>query len=208
MADLATLLARLKQLEENSDFDGLRAVRQEIINEYESSEKAAEALYKLGLDSLFRRRNMADASSSFERAAKLKHSFWSEAARTSLGICLYHHGKKQQSLFQLRRVGYADKPTDHSVTALAFIETIFTKEDNLVEVSRVRKTRILQLKKIIDSTKPHGDPAALGHYLYCLGVALMDEGLLEEATPVLVEAKELGADILGADLYRAVAAIV
>ncbi len=70
MAELETLLEELAAVEHSTDYDALRRVREQIIEEYGDSEHAVEALYKVGLDSLFRRRECEEAVEAFGRAAK------------------------------------------------------------------------------------------------------------------------------------------
>ena len=203
MADLESLLKDLADLDAQRDLNGLRRIREEIVSQHPDSEAAVEALYKIGLDHLFRERKLEDAVEKFAEAAKHKHPFWSAAARTSLGLCYYHQGRNQKALFELRRVAYPEKPNPHSVTALAFIEQIFQNEGNLDEIKRVRKDRIAQLEKLV-STREDGDSGQRGYHLYILGLAYKDAGADEDAKAVLEEAREMGPEQLGADLYRSV----
>jgi len=204
MADLQSLLEQLAQCEANKDHDGLRKVREQIVADHPDSDQSVEALYKIGLDNLFRKRNLEDAVDIFGVAAKRKHPYWSAAARTSQGICLYHQGKKQKAIFELRKVGNTENPSEHSVTALAFIETIFSNEGNKEEVTRVRKERVNQLSKLIKQARAGVDKSNLGQHLYAYGVALIDSGNADGANEAFGEAKELGPDVLGAELFRAV----
>lgn len=204
MADLETLLEELTTLDTRHDLDGLRRVRQEIVDDFPKSEAAVEAQYKLGLDSLFRQRNLDQAVAYFEEAAKRKHPYWSAAARTSLGLCFYHQKKTQKALLELRKVAYTDKPNTHSVTALGFIETIYEHEGNAEELKRVRKDRVHQLAELTKQLKSTGHGAERGHYLYILGQTYYDQGDTTRAVATLEEAKALGPNVLGAELYRSV----
>jgi tetratricopeptide (TPR) repeat protein len=206
MAELETLLEELTAVEQSTDYDALRRVREQIIEEHGDSEHAVEALYKVGLDSLFRRREFEEAVDAFSRAAKRKHPYWSAASRTSLGICLYHQGKKQKAIFELRKVGNVDTPSEHSITALTFIETIFLNEGNSEEVRRARNERINQLTLLVKKAREEDDSFQLGQYLYAYGVAQLDAEEPEAARAALGEAEGLGAEILGDELYQAVAA--
>ncbi|MEL6546937.1 MAG: hypothetical protein AAFQ82_20085, partial [Myxococcota bacterium] len=58
MADLESLLNDLANLDAQHDLDGLRKVRQQIIDEHPDTEAAVEASYKVGLDHLFRERDL------------------------------------------------------------------------------------------------------------------------------------------------------
>jgi len=204
MADLESLLEQLGECDANNDHEGLRKVREQIVADHPESEQSVEALYKIGLDNLFRKRKLDDAVEIFGVAAKRKHPYWSAAARTSQGICLYHQGKKQKAIFELRKVGNTENPNEHSVTALSFIETIFLNEGNNEEVTRIRKERIIQLEKLIQKARKSGDKAGLGQNLYSYGVALIDSDDVDGANAAFAEAKEMGPDVLGAELFRAV----
>jgi len=204
--DLDGLLEELAGLSDSGDFDRLRGIREQIIEHHEDSEHAVEAIYRVGLDSLFRERDFPAALELFERAAKRKHPYWSAAARTSMGICLYHQGRKQKAILELRKVGFVDSPSEHSVASLAFIETIFLNEGEAEDVVRTRRERIKQLEKLIKAAREDGDKEALGHHLYACGLANLDANESSVAQLALDEAKELGPDVLGAELYRAVCA--
>ena len=182
MADLEGLLKELDQQEAAGDIEGMWKTRESIVADFGDAPQAVEAAYKVGLHYLFHLRDLDQAVTHFQGAAKQKHPYWSLAARTSLGICLFHQGRGQKALFELRRVGFTETPNDHSVTALAFMETIHAVEAQMDEVERVRTERIKQL------------------YL----TALVDEGNLKAAQSCLDEAKQLGPDVLGAELFSAV----
>lgn len=205
MAELKSLLETIAGLEALQDLDGLRATREQLLVEYPESESAVEAGYKVGLDLLFRARQLDLAVERFAAAAQSKHPFWSAAARTSLGLCYYHQRRSQKALFELRKVAYAKQVSGHSVTALAFIENIFATEGKQDDAARVRKDRIAQLEQLV--AKDRSNTAAIGergHYLYQLGLALKDSRDPERAHAVLQEAAGLGAAVLGAELHRSV----
>lgn len=206
MAKLEDLLNDLANLDAQHDLEGLRRVRQVIVAEHPDSEAAVEALYKIGLDLLFRERNLNDAVLKFEEAAKRKHPFWSGAARTSLGLCYYHQRRLQKALFELRKVAYPEQPSSHSVTALSFIENICMAEGQSTDAQRARKDRVSQLERLVESAKASGQAAERGFYLYTLAQALRDQGDDARAKALLNEAKELGPQALGADLFRSVVA--
>ena len=160
----------------------------------------------MGLASLFRRREFEEAVDAFGRAAKRKHPYWSAASRTSLGICLYHQGKKQKAIFELRKVGNVESPSEHSITALTFMETIFLNEGNSEEVGRTRNERINQLTLLIKQAREDEGSVLLGQYLYAYGIAQRDAEEPEAARVAFGEAESLGVEILGDELYQAVAA--
>jgi hypothetical protein len=204
MAQLDALLSELANFDAQHDLGGLRRVREQIVSEHPRSEAAAEALYKIGLDLLFRERRLSDAMSNFDEAAKRKVAFWSDAARTSLGLCLFHQHRSQKALLELRKVAYQDKPSAHTVTALSFIEIVYEAEANKDEAKRARKDRIGQLECLAAGSDSSNDASQRGYFLYLLGLACRDQGDDTRATAALTEAKALGPDVLGAELYRSV----
>jgi len=204
MSELSELKDELDRLEVNKDYTAMAALRERIVAEHSESEEAVEALYKLGLHSLFYERALGPATERFELAAKKKHEYWSAAARTSLGICYYHQGRGQKALFELRRVGYSEVPTEHTITALSFMETIHANEAEEEEMVRVRQERIKQLRSLIADMR--SEPSVdFGQYLFSLAAALHDEGDHDDASAALGEAQKLGPEVLGAELYQAVA---
>lgn len=204
MAKLEALLNDLANLDAQHDLDGMRRVRELIIDEHPGTDAAVEALYKLGLDQLFRERNVEAAVAKFEDAAKRKHPFWSAAARTSLGLCLYHQKRVQKALFELRKVAHPDEPNAHSVTALAFIENICVAEGQVEDAKRARKERIGQLEALAAQARDHHRTSERAYYLYSLGMALRDHGEQARARAVLEEARDLGPDAVGHDLFRSI----
>lgn len=204
MATLEALQQELARCDAEHDLAGLRQARESIIAEYPESEQAAEALYKIGLDLLFRERDLNAAVTRFEEAAKRKHAFWSAAARTSLGLCYHHQGRGQKALLELRKVAYPETPSMHSVTALGFIENIHESTNNTEEAKRARKDRVKQLEQLVEIARSSGRGADRGFYLHMLAIALRDQGDRARSTQLLTEAKELGPEILGADLFRSV----
>jgi len=202
MADLTSLLNDLAKFDDEHDLDGMRQVRDQILEEFPHAEEAVEALYKVGIDSLFRQRDVAAAMQAFATAAKRKNPFWSQAARLSLGLCHYHQHSLQKALFELRRVAYTEHPNVHSVAALAFLEDIFVREESPDEATKIRKERIKQLEALVGDADTKG--RGRGHHLYQLGLAYSDAGEHTKSQGALNEAKELGPEVLGAELFGAV----
>jgi tetratricopeptide (TPR) repeat protein len=204
MAGLESLLNDIANLDAQHDLDGLRRIREQIVAEHPDSDAAVEAQYKIGLDLLFRQRDLAGAVAKFEVAAQHKHPYWSAAARTSAALCYYHQKRTQKAVFELRKVAYPEEPNAHSVTALAFLETIFANEGQRDEVRRVRRDRVGQLEELARLSRERNLLSDRGYYLYLLGLALRDQGEDGRANALLEDVKNLGPEILGADLYRSV----
>jgi tetratricopeptide (TPR) repeat protein len=205
ISDLKALLAELAAAESNHDLDGLRAVRERIIAAHPHSAEAAEALYKVGLDALFRARDMDSATQFLQQAAQTGHPYWSAAARTSMALCYVHQKRSQKALFELRKVAYGPKPSAHSVTALSFMEDIFVTEQKPDEATKIRRDRVLQLEQLLGAgaAEPLGGPER-GHYLHQLALALLDLKERGRAKAALDEALALGAEALGPDIWQRV----
>jgi tetratricopeptide (TPR) repeat protein len=205
MQNIEDLLNNLANLDALHDFEAIQKLRENLIANFPESDEAVEAQYRLGLDFLFRQRDIQLAMKSFEAAVNRKHAYWSPAARTSLGLCYYHQKRTQKAFFELRRVAFIAEPTIHSVTALTFLDNIYTETGDTEEASRARTERIKQLEKLVHkNTEPSKKLSARGHYLFQLAVAYRDDGRDIDAKKFLEEARDLGPETLGADLYRAV----
>lgn len=206
MATLDELVARLEAFEAKGDHDGAGSVRRAIVAEYPEHGQAACAQYKLGLDRLFRGRDLQAAATLFEEAAAHGDAFWSAAARVSLGLCLVRLGKAQHGLLELRRVGYGEPATVHSVTALGFIEALMADEGKADEVQRVRRDRIRQLEGLVEAQRQQSLPAgSAGFALLHLALALRDEGEAGRAADLLAQARGLGRQALGEEMWAQLA---
>ena len=201
MASLEDLQNQLETALTAADVSAVKEVRESITLYYPEEAGSAESWYKLGLQSLFVTRDFDDAVSKFEAASKCKHPYWSAAARTSWGLCLYRLGKSQKAFFELRKVAYPEEPTAHSITSLAFMEALLVQEGRSDEVVRVRKDRIGQLEVMLKKGL-YETPADQCHYLYLLGLAYKDAGQLDSAKRVLLQAESMGPDVCGAFQHR------
>lgn len=204
MGDVQALQRELAELEARKDLDGVRRVRERLVAEHPEHEAAAEARYKIGLDVLFRGRNMAEAVEHFEAAAKAKHAYWSAAARTSMALCLYHQKRTQKAYFELRKVAYAKQVSQHSVTALVFLEQWLLADNQAAEVERVRRERATQLQTLLGDARL--SPVDRGHALLLWGMTLKELGDAGGGRAKLQEALALGGEALGPDLVRQIKA--
>lgn len=197
---LDELTRRLSAMEAKADHAEAYAVRQLIAQDYPTSEAATCARYKMGLDRLFRARDLAQAAQLFEEAAGDGHPFWSAAARTSLGLCLVRMGRAQKGMLELRKVGFAPEPSQHSAAALGFMEAICMEGGQVDEGLRLRKERIRQLEFLV-ARGDSAPPEEVGLHLYQLATALRDQGETERARQVLSQGVEMGAGRLGDGLF-------
>lgn len=200
---LNTLLQNVSAAEAAQDFDAMREARNRIVEGYPGSVEAAEALYKVGLDSLFRQRDIVQSIAVMEQAAKCAHPFWAAAARTSLALCYVHQRRIQKALFELRKVAYVREPSAHSITALSFMETVLMDEQKPQEAAKIRKDRVLQLEEMLHAHRTGTlRIAERAHYLHQLALALADNKERARAKAAIEEALALGAEAVGAELTQ------
>lgn len=115
----------------------------------------AEAHYRLGLYALIQQRDIVQATHHFQESAGLKDPFWSQAARTSLAICLYRQGKAQKALFEFRKVGLSEKVTVHSVNALLMMGRILRDDGDSEESERAFSEGLKRIRQELKN--PHHD---------------------------------------------------
>lgn len=206
MAELQALTRQVAVAEATHDLDALREARLAVIAHSPASAEAAEAQYKVGLDVLFRGRNLAESVALFEQAAKSAHSFWSLSARTSLALCYLQQKRGQKALFELRKVAYGKEAGAHAIVALTFMEAIYAQEHKQDEVLKVRKERQAQLLRLLGASAsgPQLTPQERGHYLHQLALTYEAPGERARARAALAEAQALGAEHLGEELWAAV----
>lgn len=162
MAGLKDLERDLARALEAGDLDQLASVRRLIVEQHPESPTAGEAGYKLGLDALFRRGDLAEAAERFRAASKLKGP-WAIPARTSLGIVLAHQGKAQQGMFELRKVAAADPPTLASVQAWGLIVIALREAKQSKEAERARGEQRKALQRLAADGTP--EERAFAHFL-------------------------------------------
>lgn len=163
---------------------------------------AADMRYRLGLSRLFRHKDPDGAIEFFKDAAAEKNAPVANEARVSLALCLSSRGKRQNAIFELRKMlpeGVA--PTPHTANALDFLSLLLRESKaphkDIIAVDEQRKHH---LKSLADSSTDVGDKA---HYLMRLAAAFADNGGVELAT-----AKKIYDDVikLGPKAGTAVAA--
>lgn len=200
---LQELVERVAQALAQDDFDAARDARRELYAAYPDSDEAAEACYRLGVDSLFRARDMDAAMAHFDQGAARRHPYWSAAARTSLALCYAQQKRLQKALFELRKVALVKEPSAHSVAALTWMETLLAEDGQAQEAGKARTLRVAHLRALLE-----GDglsAADRGGYLYQLGCALLDGNEKAEGRRVLQQARALGPQALGPDVAAGVA---
>jgi hypothetical protein len=155
---------------------------------------AADMRYRLGLSRLFRHRDADGAIELFKEAAAEKGAPVAPEARVSLALCLASRGKRQQALFELRKMlpeGIA--PTVHTGQALDFLSMLLRDSGAPhKDVAAVDTQRRLHLRALADAA---ADGLEKAHYLLRLGAAFVDGGTATEfaaARKVYDEVIQLG----------------
>jgi tetratricopeptide (TPR) repeat protein len=153
-----------------SDPDALDAARAAYLDAVRSGPEAAEVRYRLGLSRLFRHQDVAGAIELLKDAAAEKGAPIAPEARVSLAICLAHHGKRQQALFELRRmVPEGAPPTVHTVQALDFLSTLLRQSGAAMkDVLAADELRKKHLQAMVSSAS---DKSERAHYLLRLAAA-------------------------------------
>ncbi len=163
MASLKELEGDLSRAIEAADLDRIASVRRTIATGHPDTPAAAQAHYRLGLDLLFRTKNLEEAAEHLREAAKAKAAPWSMAARVSLALILLRQGKPQQAIFELRRVAGLKPPTIHSAQAAGFVVLALRETGNRTEADRARKAQLDVLALLVNS--PDAETAALAHQM-------------------------------------------
>lgn len=158
-----------------------------IATGHPDSPDGGEAEYRLGLDALFRGRNMEQAAEHFRTAAKTKSAF-AMPARSSLGMVLMRQGKSQQGIFELRKVAGVTPPTILSVSAWGLLVVAFREANNAREAERARTEHRRLLQKLCESK--NGEEAALASFM--LGMEHKHDGERAPAKKLLQTALDSG----------------
>lgn len=144
------------------DPEKIAAAWSAIAKSHPDTPDGGDASYRLGLDSLFRGKNMDQAAEHFRTAAKTKgpHAL---SARSSLGMILIRQGKEQQGIFELRKVAGVTPPTILSVSAWGLLVLAFTELRKTQEAARAHTEHKRALEKLIQSKTP--EESALAQYM-------------------------------------------
>jgi tetratricopeptide (TPR) repeat protein len=155
------------------DPDRLDAARVAYLEVDGKGAVAADMRYRLGLSRLFRHRDPDGAIELFKEAAAEKGAPVAPEARVSLALCLSTRGKRQQAIFELRKMlpeGAA--ATIHTAQALDFLSMLLRESAAPhKDVIAVDETRKVHLRSLATSTT---DGTEKAHYLLRLAAAWAD----------------------------------
>ena len=174
MIDVDEALEGVKQAALAADPEKLDAARWAYLEVDGKGSIAADMRYRLGLSRLFRHRDADGAIELFKEAAGEKGAPIAPEARVSLALCLSTRGKRQQAIFELRKMlpeGVA--PTAHTAQALDFLAMLLrdsgAQEKDVIAVDEQRKQHLLSLSLGLAGSEK-------AHYLLRLAAAHVDAG--------------------------------
>lgn len=175
MTDADELLQAIKDAEDKGDPELLDARRAAYLEEVSTGPVAAEMRYRLGLSTLFRKQDVAAAMDLFKQAAAEKGAPVAPEARVSYALCLVAKQKRQQAIFELRKLLPAGcEPSIHTAQALDFLSLLLRESgaqatDVLaVDVERKKHLELLAVKA--------SDVVEKAHYWLRLAAAHADGG--------------------------------
>lgn len=199
MATAEALIDAVRTAEAAEDPDATDAARQALIDGAPNCPQATDARYRLGLSRLFRLQDREAAMALFKEAAKDKESEMAKEARISLALCLHGMKKRQQAIFELRKLLPAKvEPSVHTATALDFL-TLLLREAQPPEgspghkdLTKTEETRRAHLEALSAGSD---DPVEKAHWQLRLAAAYADSGSrrdLEKARTTLSNVVKMG----------------
>lgn len=189
------LLSAIRAAEEAGDPDAVDQAREAYLEIAPACADATEVRYKLGLSRLFRKQDVDGALAMFKEAAQDKESPLGPEARVSYALCLLNKNKRQQAIFELRKLlPQGVKPSFHTVQALDFLAMLL-RESGAPEadILKVDQQRVQHLEQLAAEAK---EPMEKAHFWLRLAAAHIDGGTrqdLELARARLGDVLKLGA---------------
>ena len=174
MIDVDEALEGVQKAVLAADPEKLDAARRAYLEVDGKGPVAADMRYRLGLSRLFVHRDPDGAIELFKEAASEKGAPIAPEARVSLALCLSTRGKRQQAIFELRKMlPEGVTPTVHTAQALDFLAMLLrdsgAQEKDIISVDEQRKKHLLALAMSLAG----GEKA---HYLLRLAAAHVDAG--------------------------------
>ena len=171
----AEILVALRAAEEAGDLDAIDLHRAAYLEEAPNGPEAAEIQYRLGLSQLFRHQNTDEAMKRFKEAAGAKGAPFAEEARISYALCLLAKQKRQQAIFELRRLlPVGAPPSIHTAQALDFLALLLRESGaSAADIARADAQRQEHLQALLAATR---DPVEKAHFSLRLGAAYADGG--------------------------------
>lgn len=175
MMDVEDAARAVEEALSTGDPDRVDAARTAYLEVDGRGPVAADMRYRLGLSRLFRHRDPDGAIELFKEAAAERGAPVAPEARVSLALCLSSRGKRQQAIFELRKMlPEGAPPTAHTAQALDFLSMLLRDSGApQKDIAGVDSQRRSHLRALADATAA---PIEKAHYLLRLGAALVDGG--------------------------------
>lgn len=175
MHDLEALESAVKAAEAAGDGEKLLAAREAYVAADPSGPGAAEQRYRLGLQKLFLQQDKNAAMELFKAAAGEKGAPIAPEARISLALLLHGSNKRQQAMFELRKMlPQGAAPSIHTAQALDFLSMVMRESGQPQnEIMAVDKQRVDHLGVLAQAAKNAVEKA---HYLLRQAAAHADGG--------------------------------
>ncbi len=169
------LLDLVRAAEIAGDATALHDARERYVALDPAGDLAAEQRYRLGLSRLFQRQDRAGALELFKQAANERGAAIAPHARVSLALLLQGTGKRQQAMFELRKMlPQGCLPTVHTAQALDFLSLMMRDSGQPSgEIMAVDKQRIEHLTTMMVGATDVGERA---HFMLRVGAAYADGG--------------------------------
>ena len=142
---MAALNHALEELQRGGDPEKVDEARRAYLDVDNKGAVAADMRYRLGLSRLFRHRDREGAIELFKEAAAEKGAPVAAEARVSLALCLSSTGKRQQAIFELKKMlPEGTTPTIHTAQALDFLSMLLresqAQQKDIISVDEIAKT--------------------------------------------------------------------
>ncbi len=183
----------------NEDPDAMDAARAALIEAHPDAAEATDARYRLGLSRLFRHQDRDGAMALFKEAAQDKSTDIAQEARISLALCLHGKKKRQQAIFELRKLLPAKvTPSMHTATALDFLTLLLREAQppegspGMKDLAKIEEARRDHLGALVEATT---DATEKAQWMIRLAAAYADTGErrdLEKARTTLGAVVKMG----------------
>lgn len=173
------LLTAIRAAEEAGDPDAVDAAREAYLEIAPACHEATEVRYKLGLSRLFRKQDVDGALALFKEAAQDKSSPLGPEARVSYALCLLNKNKRQQAIFELRKLlPQGVKPSFHTVQALDFLAMLLRESGAPAgDILKIDQQRVAHLEHLAAETR---EPMEKAHFWLRLAAAHIDGGTRQD----------------------------
>lgn len=164
MSRIEELQVALAAAEANGELDAADTCREALLELLPDGERRGELHYRLGLSLLLRRRALDDAMPHFKAAAEQRDFPLASEARISHALCLAAKQKRQQAIFELRRLLPArGAPTPQSARALEYLSVLLEQSGApAAERDAVLQQRVVHLEALLDQSTTDDDRALFG----------------------------------------------